>query len=147
MQSQTFFATFASGIGGLVSVLAHLIVGDYQPIVSAIANMTSNLPVDVCVSTNTTAGEGSNCLIQCDSEWYYLFIFVMSQIIMGIGSAPLFSLGPAYIDENVHPKSVPVYIGIWYSATWLGPGLGFIIGGLISTIYVDITLVGEKNYR
>ena len=65
----------------------------------------------------------------------------MAQILMGIGSTPLFSLGPAYIDENVHPKSVPVYIGVWYAATWLGPGMGFIAGGYFSTIFVDITLV------
>ena len=66
----------------------------------------------------------------------------MAQILMGIGSTPLFSLGPAYIDENVHPKSVPVYIGVWYSATWLGPGLGFIVGGYFSAIFVDVTVVG-----
>ena len=74
-----------------------------------------------------------------------MFIFIASQVLMGIGSMPLFSLGPAYIDENVQPKSVPVYLGVWYSATWLGPGLGFILGGYMSTVYVDMTLVRNKD--
>ena len=123
-------------------MLPHLIVGEYHPIVSTSANAASNQSaVGICVLTNATAGGSSGCVTQFDSEWYYMFIFIMSQILMGIGSTPLFSLGPAYLDENLHPRSVPVYIGVWYAATWLGPGLGFILGGYISTIYVDVTLV------
>ena len=135
-----FLFLFSPGIGSLLSVLPHLIVGEYNPTVSAASNLSSQ-PLDVCVPTNSTAGGGASCILQYDSQWFYLLVFIASQILIGVGSTALFSLGPAYLDENLHPKSVPVYIGFWYSTTWLGPGLGFILGGVISTIYVDITLV------
>ena len=130
------------GIGTLLSVLPHLIVGNYEPVSTSGSSNQSGLCIPIAISsTNMTDTE---CKTTFDSEWYYMFIFVMSQILIGAGSTPPFSLGPAYIDENVHPRSVPVYIGIWYAATWLGPGLGFILGGHIAKIYIDITLVCES---
>lgn len=60
---------------------------------------------------------------------------------MGAGTTPLYTLGPAYIDENVHPKSSPVYLAVFFSLTLLGPGLGFISGGSLLNIYIDVTQV------
>jgi MFS family permease len=68
-------------------------------------------------------------------------IFSIAQMLMGAGTTPLYSLGPAYIDENVHPKASPIYLGVWFATTIMGPGLGFIVGGSILSIYVDINLV------
>ncbi|EDO47199.1 predicted protein, partial [Nematostella vectensis] len=69
---------------------------------------------------------------------YYLLVFVIAQLLMGAGTTPLFSLGPAYIDENVHPKSMPIYLSFWYAATILGPGLGFVVGGYFLSMFVDL---------
>ena len=68
-------------------------------------------------------------------------IFVLSQLLMGAGTSPFYPLLPAYLDENVHPKHMPVYLGIWTCATFLGPGLGLIIGGKLLSIYVDLEQV------
>ena len=62
-------------------------------------------------------------------------IFVLAQLIMGIGGSPYFSLLPAYLDENVHPKDLPIYLGVWY------PGIGMLIGGKLLSIYVDLKQV------
>ena len=60
---------------------------------------------------------------------------------MGGGTTPLYTLGPAYIDENVHPKSSPIYLAVFFASSLLGPGLGFISGGSLLNIYVDVTQV------
>ena len=68
-------------------------------------------------------------------------IFVLAQLIMGIGGSPYFSLLPAYLDENVHPKDLPIYLGVWSLANSLGPGIGMLIGGKLLSIYVDLKQV------
>ncbi len=32
---------------------------------------------------------------------------------MGIGGAPLYTLGPTYIDDNVSNKMQPIYTGLF----------------------------------
>ena len=66
---------------------------------------------------------------------------MLAQLIMGAGIAPFYSLLPAYLDENVHPKQMPVYLGIWSFANFLGPGVGMMIGGKFLSIYVDLKQV------
>ena len=61
---------------------------------------------------------------------------------MGAGTTPLYSLVPAYIDENVHPKASPVYLGIFFAASITGSALGFAAGGpILSEIYIHINQV------
>lgn len=43
----------------------------------------------------------------------YQFVFLFAQLIMGIGGSPLYTLGTAFIDENVSHKMQPIYSG-WY---------------------------------
>ena len=69
-------------------------------------------------------------------------IFSIAQMVMGAGATPLYSLAPTYIDENVHPKSCPVYFGVFFAAVTIGPGIGFMAGGALLSIYVDLSLVG-----
>ncbi|KAJ7394332.1 hypothetical protein OS493_000136 [Desmophyllum pertusum] len=64
---------------------------------------------------------------------------------MGAGTTPLYTLGPAYIDENVHPKSTPVYLAVFYAMSMLGPGLGFISGASLLNIYIDVTQPEGSN--
>lgn len=61
---------------------------------------------------------------------------------MGAGTTPLYSLAPAYIDENVQPKASPIYLGIFFAAAIAGPGLGFVTGGpILNEIYIHINQV------
>ena len=58
-------------------------------------------------------------------------------MLMGAGVTPLHTLGQAYLDENVPPKSSPIYMGIFHLFTFFGPGLGYILGGIALGKYVD----------
>lgn len=41
----------------------------------------------------------------------YFLMFLLGQTLHGIGATPLFSIGTAYLDENVSQKASPVYLG------------------------------------
>ena len=66
-------------------------------------------------------------------------------MVMGAGTTPLYSLAPAYIDENVHPKSCAVYLGVFYAVALIGPGIGFMVGGAVLSKYVDLKMVRSKS--
>lgn len=40
---------------------------------------------------------------------YPLFLF--GQILLGMGAAPMFTIGLTYVDENTQPKMVSMYTG------------------------------------
>lgn len=64
-------------------------------------------------------------------------IFLLSQIVIGIGSAPVYSIAIAYIDEIVFPRFVPLHIGTFFISSVFGPAVGFGIGSLFLSVYVD----------
>ena len=75
------------------------------------------------------------------STFGHMAILCLAQFIMGAGTTPLYTLGPAYLDENVNPKMSPIYVGIFYATTFFGPGLGFAVGGAFSRIFTNVKLV------
>ena len=129
-----------TAFGSLLYVLPHLLIGKYIP--DKDANVFKNR--DVCMSTslNSTV-EDARCTILGQSEWYYMFTFISAKLLLGAGTAPLFTLGAAYIDENVKPKIAPIYLGIWYATIFFGPGVGFVAGGSLLTVYVDLIQVSR----
>ncbi|XP_048583915.1 solute carrier organic anion transporter family member 4A1 [Nematostella vectensis] len=70
----------------------------------------------------------------------YYALFIISQLMSGAGTTPLHTLGPAYLDENLPSDSLSVYLVILYMATFMGPGVGSLIGGQLLTVFVEITM-------
>ncbi len=128
-----------TALGSLLYVLPHLLIGKYIPDKDAKVFKDR----DVCFSNMPLNGtlEDARCLILGRSEWYYMFTFIAAKLLLGAGTAPLFTLGAAYIDENVKPKVAPIYLGIWYVTIFFGPGVGFVAGGSLLTVYVDLIQV------
>lgn len=126
---------FVAGLGCLIFVLPQALVGRYEPLLNSNGFGNGGL----CqLSVN---GTSEFCFSNYGGRWYYIFIFFLAQLLMGGGTTPLYTLGPAYIDENVHPKSSPIYLAVFFASSLLGPGLGFISGGSLLKIYVDVTQV------
>lgn len=99
----------------------------------------------LCLNSNRTHQYASNeCLQRGPPSEVFLFIFILSQLTAGAGTTPLYTLGPAYIDENVNPKNTALYLGVIYGAVMLGPGLGSMIGGKLLGFYVDLKQVCEQ---
>ncbi|XP_028397690.1 solute carrier organic anion transporter family member 4A1-like [Dendronephthya gigantea] len=120
-----------AGFGVLFFTLPHVMIGpyhvpDFQP-----------SKTGMCLLSNKTSSSQS-----CDGDngtmWYYMMIFVIAQFIHGAGICPLYSLVPSYLDENVEPKQMPVYLGLWYLSSFIGPGIGVLLTGQFLSVYVDI---------
>lgn len=60
-------------------------------------------------------------------------MFLLGQTLHGIGATPLFSIGTAYLDENVSQKASPVYLGKAFSDTYFLNFYLFIVIFEIST--------------
>ena len=124
----------------LLFTIPHLMVGSYD------------VPDFQSKSGVCSASTNSSSLPSCNESnggmmWYYMMIFVTAQIIHGAGICPLYSLVPAYLDENVEPKQVPIYLGLWYLSAFLGPGTGILLGGQFLSVFVDIKQVNGIRIR
>ena len=92
----------------------------------------------VC-STNRTEIE---CAV---SNTVAYLLLLLGQIIIGIGSSTLYSIGISYLDELVHPKYISVHLGFIYVVQVIGPALGFGIGGAVLSVYVDPWVSTDLN--
>lgn len=81
---------------------------------------------------------GSNFTTDCSSSNNFaLVFFFVGNILIGIGAAPLFTVGTSYLDDIVRPKYVTIHLGIFYAFSVIGPALGYGLGGYFLSIYVD----------
>ena len=66
---------------------------------------------NLCSARNTT----SSCSSDVDDikEYFkaYYALFIVGQILLGIGAVPMFTIGLSYIDENCKQKLTSFYIG------------------------------------
>lgn len=130
-----------TAIGCFVFVLPHALISPYQPVLGN-TSFTSRR-TEQC-NINNGSSTSNACFSGYESNRLYLFIFCVAQLLMGAGTTPLYSLAPAYIDENVHPKASPIYLGIFFAAAVAGPGLGFVAGGpILNEVYIHIKQVGR----
>ncbi|XP_065641204.1 solute carrier organic anion transporter family member 4C1 [Hydra vulgaris] len=129
------YGAMVTAFGCLLYVLPHSLTGKHIP-----DNVSVVLSQELCAADSNFKRTDSEvkCEVKNSSEGYYWFIFILSKLLVGAGTAPLFTLGAAYIDENVKPKVVPIYLGVWYVSTSFGPGLGFLAGGSLLNVYVDL---------
>ncbi len=68
-------------------------------------------------ATYTHAHTVVGACLQGSGSWWYIFILVSAQIMVGSGGSPLYTLGTTYIDDHVSPKKAPVYMGEQNAAT------------------------------
>ena len=79
--------------------------------------------------------------IPCTSENVespHMALFVLGQIMIGLGVAPLYCLVPAYLDEIINPKRMPLAMLVWFAGLLIGPIIGFVTSSVFLQIYIDI---------
>ena len=114
------------GIGALVFASPQFLFGRYE------AGST------VSEFSNEECNEALNATSDCSpaNSAAYAFL-IIGQIIMGIGSAPLYTVATAYLDEIVHPKYVSLHVGAYLLPTIIGPVIGFGLASGSLSVYVD----------
>ncbi|XP_071477935.1 solute carrier organic anion transporter family member 4A1-like [Diadema antillarum] len=117
------------GVGSLIFTLPHYITGDYQ---------YQNADFEMCDPNRPDFGPCEDMSTLNEGLTSYYGVFIFAQVLHGIGASPLYTLGITYIDENVSSAASGIYIGIFKSMAILGPAAGYIIGGILLGLYVDI---------
>ncbi|CAD5222066.1 unnamed protein product [Bursaphelenchus xylophilus] len=127
---------FIMAIGSLICALPHYMISPH--VVGNLENKT-----DTCSIEDIDHPLCDRNLDNSYSSYFnpYFLMFLLGQTFHGVGSTPLFSIGTAYIDENVSQKASPVYLAIHGVVTSVGPVVGLFIGGFLLTIYTDFDRV------
>ncbi|XP_029392424.1 solute carrier organic anion transporter family member 4A1 isoform X2 [Mus pahari] len=116
------------GVGSLVFALPHFAAGRYE------VEMDDELGTGLCL-TNQSRVE---CKDSASGLSSYRLIFMLGQLLHGVGATPLYTLGVTYLDENVKSSYSPIYIAIFYTAAILGPAAGYLIGGTMLNVYTEV---------
>ena len=113
------------GVGSFVFALPQFLFGSYT------VGSRESARLEACLDEYDFSSECT----QSNNAAYAFFI--LGNILIGVGAAPLFTVGTAFIDEIVHPKWVSVHIGVFYAVSIIGPAMGYGLGGAFLTVYVD----------
>uniref|UniRef100_A0A663MW90 Solute carrier organic anion transporter family member n=1 Tax=Athene cunicularia TaxID=194338 RepID=A0A663MW90_ATHCN len=119
------FSAFMLGLGSLVFSLPHFSSGKYH--YGAKFEGTGSANFTCSTSTKSSLPD-------------YLYVFILGQLLLGVGGTPLYTLGTAFIDDSVPKHKSSFYIGIGYAMSLLGPAIGYVLGGQLLNIYIDIQI-------
>ncbi|KAL4218293.1 Solute carrier organic anion transporter [Mactra antiquata] len=117
------------GLGSFTMALPHFTTGLYewgQDQVLKTCQTGLNITSDICVE------DGLN---------QYLGVLMFGMILHGVGGCILYTVGVGMLDDSVTEIKSPLYLGIFYGAAALGPGIGYIVGGQFLNMYVDFDKV------
>ncbi|XP_058848824.1 solute carrier organic anion transporter family member 4C1-like isoform X1 [Acipenser ruthenus] len=91
---------------------------------------------DTVPATNRSEDSCSTSSLSALSNYFY--VFILGHLIMGVGGTSIYTLGIAHIDISVPSEKSSLYTGVGYMMTILGVALGYIVGGQLLNIYVDV---------
>ncbi|XP_041437053.1 solute carrier organic anion transporter family member 2B1 L homeolog isoform X2 [Xenopus laevis] len=123
---------------GFLMSLPHFIMGAYE-YDKSVASLYSNV-TDICQSHGPIRSlDNDKCEESVQKEnKNVLFILFLGQILLGVGSVPIQPFGISYIDDFANKRNSPLYIGILFAVSLMGPGVAFILGSAMLRYYVDI---------
>ena len=130
-------------IGFFLFTLPHFIIERYHPPHSSVPALlcTKPDPLTTFSALLNTTQVSSDCDRGYIAEWYYLTIMLLGQFVAGTGSISLFAFAPACFQESVRDKNIPIFLGLWQAATFVGALVAFGASGQLLELYVDITQV------
>ncbi|NXF82284.1 SO2B1 protein, partial [Sclerurus mexicanus] len=127
-------------LAGFLMALPHFMTGPYeydQSVASTFSNATDLCqPGDLGSWANLSDATCTPHATRKNVE--VLLVMFISQALVGIGGVPIQPFGISYIDDFASERNSPLYLGILFSVTIIGPGVAFMLGSAMLQFYVDI---------
>ncbi|BES92194.1 Organic anion [Nesidiocoris tenuis] len=104
-------------------------------------NATQDILEELNRQTLCQDEEGSK--VKCDQEEGNIapqIILFLAQFISGIGGSLYYTLGVAYMDDNIKKSKTPALVSLSYFIRMLGPALGYTLSSLCLKFYISPTL-------
>lgn len=136
-------------LAGLLMSLPHFISEPYRYDHASSVDMPQDFEASLCQPTTsvpapTPAPSNSSCSSYTEAQHLAVVgIMFTAQTLLGVGAVPIQPFGISYIDDFAHNSNSPLYLGILFAVTMMGPGLAYGLGGLMLRLYVDIDRMPE----
>ncbi|XP_026939202.1 solute carrier organic anion transporter family member 2B1 isoform X1 [Sagmatias obliquidens] len=136
-------------LAGVLMAVPHFISEPYRYDHTSPADMPQDFEASLCVPTTeapTSAPAPSNISCSGYTEVQHLAvvgIMFTAQTLLGVGGVPIQPFGISYIDDFAHNSNSPLYLGILFAVTMMGPGMAYGLGSLMLRLYVDIDRMPE----
>ncbi|NWI18067.1 SO2B1 protein, partial [Crypturellus soui] len=136
-------------LAGFLMSLPHFITGRYkydQSVASIFSNATDLCQPDALGSSRNFS-DGSCTPRTAKENHELLLVMFVAQALRGIGGVPIQPFGISYIDDFASERNSPLYLGILFSLTVIGPGVAFMLGSAMLHFYVDIDKVAGEEIQ
>ncbi|NXA91480.1 SO2B1 protein, partial [Melanocharis versteri] len=136
-------------LAGFLMSLPHFITGPYeydQSVASTFSN-TTNLCQPGAPGAWANLSDASCTPLASRENHEVLLVMFVAQALLGIGGVPIQPFGISYIDDFASERNSPLYLGILFSVTVIGPGVAFMLGSAMLRFYVDIDKVGAAEVQ
>ncbi|XP_026373894.2 solute carrier organic anion transporter family member 2B1 isoform X1 [Ursus arctos] len=136
-------------LAGLLMSLPHFISEPYRYDRTSSADRPQDFEASLCqltasVPAPTPAASNSSCSSYAEAQHLTVVaIMFTAQTLLGVGAVPIQPFGISYIDDFAHDSNSPLYLGIVFAVTMMGPGMAYGLGGLMLRLYVDIDRMPE----
>ncbi|XP_069409203.1 solute carrier organic anion transporter family member 2B1 isoform X2 [Ovis canadensis] len=135
-----------AALAGILMTVPHFISEPYRYDHTS-PDMSQDFEASLCLPSNkalSSASSNSSCSSYTEARHLAVVgIMFTAQTLLGVGGVPIQPFGISYIDDFSHNSNSPLYLGVLFAVTMVGPGVAYGLGSLMLRLYVDIDRMPE----